>query len=363
MLRSLEALPIKVGIASLVTPGTASEIVQKGFLERIFKYAKANDLFKVVNLSLSTRDQLQGFLSLVNANHGLVFVVAAGNNPQGGREIHLPENAVYPALFGGSKQLPSEDGRSVVISVGAHKGNGKRAGFSNYSKEAVDVLAAGCGVPSYDLKRTVSGAWETPVRASEAEVNGTSFAAPIVSFAVSILMSDGAFSRPGVAKERVLVGTDFDADLVNTVYSSGRFNIGKMLGYRFDIIEAHPPSQTDEQPSGGSPGAAAPVGEKDIGLTSGRLQFGTLVDADKLPDLKCRQDIVEFRHVRKLAYDRKSKLVLLISSTNPADPSALKRQFCEPSTLDNIKYSFLDEETGLAAEVPAADVADLVRRF
>ena len=347
--RAIGALPVKVGTASLVTPGTNERVIDKDYITNVVTYAKANGV-KVINLSLSTQDTLTGFQAMLESDVGKVFVVAAGNNTQGGRAIHEVNDAVYPAVLGGRKR--AREDQTVVISVGAHNGNGDIARFSNFSNQAVNVLAPGCMVPSYDLKRVAGGtAWVNPPRVVEAHVTGTSFAAPLVSFVVSILMSDQQVSSPGAAKERVILGTDFDLRLKDRVFSSGRLNAAKVLGYRYDVLELPLPPEDPPQ---------TPPSAHERKLPFGEIRYGALKNVDSIAKLKCNFNEIEFKHVRKLAYDKANKAVLLISNPNPTDPSTLTREICAETVLDGLTYKFFDEETGVITDIAATDVLDYV---
>jgi hypothetical protein len=320
-LRSLRVLKTKVGIASLVPTNDVNAVLTKDHIDRIMQYATAstND-FKIINLSLSTQDKLQGFQDQMKTKDNRVFVAAAGNDETAGKALHEQSNAIYPAALGGEPTGQTLSA-SVVITVGAHKGDGKRAGFSYFSDSKVDLLAPGCMVPSYELRKDDGGAWADPPRVVESFVSGTSFAAPLVSFLASVLMSDVSQSEPGIVKERALVGTDFDSDLMLDAFSSGRLNPAKMLSASYDVLET------------------VVNGER-------RIRFGTVKKKDMLPAISCGGVPVPFKDVRKLALDAAQNQVLLMSNRDRLVPQSLRRVFCNPAVLSNINYLFDDAETG-----------------
>jgi hypothetical protein len=134
-------------------------------------------------------------------------------------------------------------------------------------------------------------------------------------------MSDASLTAPGIVKERVLVGTDFDFDLRNDAFSSGRLDPAKMLSATFDVLETT-------------------VGGKR------QIRFGTVKNKDKLLDLSCGDIVVPFRDVRKLSFDAAHNKVLLMSNHNPSFPQGLQKVPCEPSVLEGLNYQFDDAETG-----------------
>ncbi|MFO0991267.1 MAG: S8 family peptidase [Hyphomicrobiales bacterium] len=137
---------------------------------------------KIINLSLGGRGLTQ--IEQLAVNHakdkGAILVVAAGND---GEEV--------------SHYSPS--GLQGVVAVSATDRNDRRAGFSNWGPE-VDIAAPGIDVLSlrarstdllsyiqnvkYEIGKGVLGADRAYYRAS-----GTSFAAPIVSGTLSLLLS------------------------------------------------------------------------------------------------------------------------------------------------------------------------------
>jgi hypothetical protein len=339
-LRNLKVLKTKVGIASLVSTASPDAVLTKDHLDQITTYVNASTTdFKVINLSLSSRDPLKGFADQITGSEHRVFVAAAGNDNIQGKVLHEKDSALYPAALGG-KPTASRLSQSVVITVGAHKGDGKLAAFSYFSDRKVDVLAPGCMIPSYELRRSGDG-WADPLRVVESFVTGTSFAAPLVSFFASVLMTDVSQAEPGIVKERALVGTDFDADLAEAAFSSGRLNPAKMLSAGFDVLETVIDGQR-------------------------RIRFGTVKNKDALPKIACSSMPAAFKDVRKLARDPIKNKVLLMSNPDRNVPQSLERGICDqPPILQGMKYQFDDAETGetgLSFDA-ATQVVDYVSRW
>jgi hypothetical protein len=334
-LRNLGVLKTKVGIASLVPTDRAEVVLNAGHFQRIMRYAAAAaNNYSIVNLSLSTRDELEGFKALMSTRR--VFVAAAGNDDIKGKALHDKATAIYPAAFGGSPVGAALE-TSVVITVGAHKGNGKLADFSYFSGSKVDVLAPGCMLPSYELRK-IGDDWADPPRVVPSFVSGTSFAAPLVSFFASVLMSYPGPVLPGTVKQRVLVGTDFDFELKPFAFSSGRLNPAKMLSIQLDVLETLSDGQR-------------------------KTRFGTVTNKGLIPSVSCQGETVPFADVKKLAFDPASNQVLLISNHEPDVPRELKRMTCEANALQGITYVFKDAETDEELTLDAAtQVVDYIAR-
>jgi subtilisin family serine protease len=178
-------------------------------------YALNNEA-KVANISIGSESPIQAVLDKLAINK-ILLVVAAGNDKWdlGG------ERKLYPAFYGGSH----EEGGTKIITVGAHDGDGGLArDFSNYSKEAVDVLAPGCAVPGANT--------------AGAAHYGTSFAAPIVSMTAALV---SAFwwgePEPKAIKRRLRAAVDYDPKLSKIVAWSGRLNIAKSIALYHDVLE------------------------------------------------------------------------------------------------------------------------------
>ena len=109
----------------------------------------------------------------IQLNPNVLFVVAAGNAKSGGQNIDLRQ--VFPARYGGRNGAH----RDHLITVGAADLSGKRADFSNYSRQYVDIVAPGCAVETRDdLGATVLD-------------NGTSPATAVTSFGAALVSSLG----------------------------------------------------------------------------------------------------------------------------------------------------------------------------
>lgn len=331
-LRRVAHLPMRLGFASLVALDTLNPIINTGHIEKALKFAAAagND-FNVVNLSLSSTDKIPGWDDIVsNKGKGRVFVVAAGND---GNKL-VGKDAVWPAAFGG-KNAPADTTSGAVVSVGAHDADGKLALFSNKGM-AVDVLAPGCAVPSYELRLDSDGRAIGIVPRNE---TGTSFSAPLVSFVAALLMNSPRLAgRPGLVKARIQMASDYNWALRDDVYSSGILDIAKVLSVDNDVLEL-------ADPSGGK---------------LRNIRYGTVLNRSTIGEVECHPgEKLGFETVRKAARSGANDL-LLFSNDDDTKPSGLERKFCDKSVLDKIVFEFRDVETGETTSIPGSAVLDYV---
>jgi hypothetical protein len=331
-LRRVVHLPMRLGFASLVALDTLNPIINTGHIEKALRFAAAaGNEFNVVNLSLSSTDKIPGWDDIVNnKGKGRVFVVAAGND---GNKL-TGKDAVWPAAFGG-KSAPPDTTSGAVVSVGAHDADGNIALFSNKGM-AVDVLAPGCTIPSYELRLDSDGRAIGIVPRNE---TGTSFSAPLVSFVAALLMNSPKLAgRPGLVKARIQMGSDYNWALRDDVYSSGIIDIAKVLSVDNDVLEL-----------------GNPVDGK-----SRNIRYGTVLNRSTIGELECRTgDKLGFETVRKVARSGSNDL-LLFSNDDDTKPSGLERKFCDKSMLDKIVFEFRDVETGDISSIPGSAVLDYV---
>ena len=145
----------------------------------------------------------------------LLVVIAAGND---NNDIGIIP--MYPAAFGGS----GSDFSSWILTVGASSPDNKMAPFSNHSRSRVDLLAPGCGIPfTMDEKE-------------REYLNGTSVAAPLVSFVAAALRSLG-ISKMQEVKLRIIASADFDHALADkTRFGGVILNAERALSLFDDVI-------------------------------------------------------------------------------------------------------------------------------
>ena len=182
----------------------------------------------IVNLSIGARDAQIGRLDMLRQSllgrTGPLFVVAAGNNGNNdspaGRSI--ADTGLVPQSWGVGENELSGTGTYNLLVVAALDGDGEAedlAWFSNYDRQHVYLAAPGCNVK----------AW-TPTTTGEdreyqlATYNGTSFAAPIVTYvaaAVHALLPFDQKIAPWI-RARLLSTADINAQLDEEKVRNGR---------------------------------------------------------------------------------------------------------------------------------------------
>jgi hypothetical protein len=140
----------------------------------------------------------------------VLFVVAAGND--GGSADDF-----MPARWGGTS-------KRNVITVGAVSSTDQWWSKSNQSPDHVDLAAPGCGVPTFNWDGTSF---------TKVVVNGTSFSAPLVSFAANLLQEYASGAR---RKNRILSTGRYSQDLVGKTRSARILDIPTALATPFDVV-------------------------------------------------------------------------------------------------------------------------------
>ena len=134
---------------------------------------------------------------IVKKYKGLIFVFSAGNgNDPTMEESHYPSGVKCDRC----------------LTVGATLGTKEKASFSNYGKESVSLYAPGVAMKSLTPEQRIL------------PVNGTSQAAPQVSFTAANILStaikEGLFIRPSTVKDILLASVD-QKDFLKDQCSSG----------------------------------------------------------------------------------------------------------------------------------------------
>ncbi len=154
---------------------------------------------QVINLSLSTPTPSRALSEAVAYAQGLNAVLVAAYGNEG-----IKDPAVYPADF------PN------VLSVVATDNSDVRAVFTNFGRKA-DVAAPGVAIV---------GPWRD---GTYGVGSGTSYAAPIVSGEVALLMSAGVARRQVDAQPRVMSATDNIDKPNGMAMGFGRINLPAAL--------------------------------------------------------------------------------------------------------------------------------------
>lgn len=179
-------------------------------LSEAIAYARRDPVIPILNLSVETDDYRDDLLNILKEGDYLA-VVAAGNDHR-----NIDREPVYPAGF--RIDLPRR-----FITVAAHKPDGELAAFSNRGRESVDLAAPGCRVQS-----TLPGG-------GVGEMTGTSQAAPLVTFAVALLYSEGLDLQDVRNRIRASVKFESDSLRMSTMFG-GSLDIERALSLHDDVV-------------------------------------------------------------------------------------------------------------------------------
>lgn len=211
---------LKLDVAKIFwQPGAATIVNDSAFVSAI-RSIRNHTMPSVVNFSVgaSSENNTKLFLQSLQDAPQLNFlaVIAAGNSH---KDIANQE-LTYPAAYGGGGSVASR----WIMSVGASDPSGMPTVFTNFSSERVDILAPGCKIPF----RGEDG--------SNQSLNGTSIAAPLVSFTAGVIHALGVDSMADV-KTRIIVSADYRASLANfTRYGGVVLNVERAVAVHQDSI-------------------------------------------------------------------------------------------------------------------------------
>lgn len=221
-------------------PGCAESAVLAGML-----WAAADKRAKVVNLSLGGPDRpggtpLSEAVDRLSAEHGTLFVVAAGNHRRGQSPV-----------------VSSPGGADAALTVGAVDKQDKLADFSNRGPRArdggikPDITAPGAAITAARASGTSMG---TPVDGRYTTADGTSMATPHVAGAVAILAQQHP-DWSGTRLKAGLMGTaKTDPGLTVFEQGAGRLDIARAVRQELTAEPAsvffgrHPWPHGDDQP-------------------------------------------------------------------------------------------------------------------
>jgi len=145
-------------------------------------------------------------------NSGVILVAAAGN---GGTDYIGDNNN------GSTPFYPASYTNNNIIAVGATDQNDNKSTYSNYGATAVDIFAPGDSIY----------ACGTGADNSYFSGNGTSFAAPIVTGAIALLIAEYPSDTVSQRVARVVStnAVDIIPALNGLCFTGGRLNLGKLL--------------------------------------------------------------------------------------------------------------------------------------
>ena len=148
--------------------------------------------FRIVNMSIAydgSTDISATFKKMFENGRDTLFVVAAGNHGSG-QPGNVLDLSIVPATLGGTLS-------DNVVTVAATGGDGLLTPTSNFGNPVVDLAAPGCEIESWISND-----------AQVTRMSGTSQAAPIVTFAASLLRYVSPHTPASALKARLVVSGD-----------------------------------------------------------------------------------------------------------------------------------------------------------
>ena len=220
---------LRISFIKLFGKKTGAIRAEDGLLYSAMAPIKNQDEPRVINFSVGSKDptSTQMFAATLRSaqSSNVLVVVAAGND---GDDISV--SPTFPASYGGTES----DFLNTLLTVGAVAPDGSIASFSNRSESRVDMLAAGCRVPS----RSASGA--------VALLNGTSISAPQASFCAGSLNALG-IGEMWQVKQRMLVSADHLPQLHEYTRLGGIvLNCERALSVFDDVMRIKNPNSSDQ---------------------------------------------------------------------------------------------------------------------
>jgi Subtilase family/FG-GAP-like repeat len=153
------------------------------------------------------------------AKAGVLIVSAAGNNKNNNGD-NLDKTPMYPVCSDGPDT-------NYVLGVAATDENDKKAQFSDYGSNCVDVSAPGSDIISTQVYNPSLISFDSFTRSGW---SGTSVAAPMVSGLASLLLS----ANPGLSREtlmQIIISTADPIDALNPLYR-GELGTGRINAFR-----------------------------------------------------------------------------------------------------------------------------------
>jgi len=175
----------------------------------------------VINLSFGGVEHSQSLKSAILRAHnaGIVVVSAAGNVADGAEAIDLAEHPVYPICY------DTEWEHDAMIGVAAMDEEDKKADFSNYGKDVIDISAPGIRISGLAYQ---DDKWQDFPDYTIDDWHGTSFATAMVSGAAALLKSINSDWNGDEIRELLVQSAD-NVEKLNPDFKdqlgSGRLNV------------------------------------------------------------------------------------------------------------------------------------------
>lgn len=200
----------------------------------------------IVNLSFGSVDDndayLRGIKDTMFNRSAPLLVVAAGNLGSNDSDKGQPVTVkqLKPQSWGTVTADDENGGWNMIVVAALDSGSAPPdlAWFSNYGEDVVVIGAPGCKVAA--LRATTEGVYDT------GQFNGTSFAAPIVTFTASVLSSVMPLARKRAPwlRARLLASADLEFGV-----AQGKIRMGRVLN-PVDALRVYEDIVTFRNPDG-----------------------------------------------------------------------------------------------------------------
>ncbi len=314
-------LPFEVAVGSLIAYHGGEPRIDPNALSSAIDHARGDREISIVNASFMAGRKIAGLENAALLADNVLLVVAAGNEKR-----NLDDWAVWPARYGGD---PKNSTGLTAVTVGGHRPDGAIWPRSARSATYVDLLAPACRVPTYTGTSRAGADGKPSLAAIRKADNGTSLAAPIVSMVASILSSYGL--KPWEIKQRLVFSSDFDPDLADVAFSSGRLNVRRAIAAPLDVVVVRDAD--------------------DRFLRATFLDHGAvdLCGKSYAPEKLGKITVYETPAGKRVRY--------WLRSSNPGTPHLFEAEEC--ALADTAATSIeLEEEDGTRLLVPIADLVD-----
>lgn len=178
---------------------------------------------RVMNCSFGTTGTSEAVSNAIVAAQqaGIIVVAACGDGNKVTPQINVDILPFYPACY------PLDN----IISVAGTTRNDTLGAFSNFGAKTVDLGAPGDQISSTYTNSDSGYAISTP----SSGISGTSFAAPLVSATVAMVMAKYPDENYQQIIARILKGTDPIPALAGKCVTGGRLNLYKALSPPIDL--------------------------------------------------------------------------------------------------------------------------------
>lgn len=301
--RTVLAQHLRLKVVNLVLADQSKFEIREGAILRGLQYASS--YADIANLSVGSPNSMDNVVTAARGYPKLLLVIAAGNR---GKDLNI--KPLYPAFFGGQLGRLQDQ----AITVAAHGPDGRRANFSNFSPEYVDIAAPGCAIV------------QTSRQGLSVKNFGTSVAAPFVSFTAALIKSLG-IENPNQIKNRLIASSKYVPALDGLVAAAGILDPVKAVSVYEDVVE---------------------TSDKTAPLLTGKWRRPNFIG------LCADRDDLEASRIRKITVPPQDPLHIRVLYEN--DDHRVRPFFCSPAGPGIV----IDQATGDSATVPWNQLFDFV---